>query len=45
MSGGQNALAFAKQAKDKGIRKEVIFDLGSIKTPPVNGVTKKNNKL
>jgi flavin-dependent dehydrogenase len=41
----QNALAFAKQARDKGIRREVIFELGSIKTAPVTGVTKKNNKL
>jgi hypothetical protein len=41
----QNASAFAKQTRDKGIRREVIFDLGCIKTFPVTGVTKKNNKL
>jgi hypothetical protein len=41
----QNTLAFAKQARDKGTRRHVIFDLGSIKTPTVTGVTKKNNKL
>jgi 2-polyprenyl-6-methoxyphenol hydroxylase-like FAD-dependent oxidoreductase len=40
-----NALAFAKQSRDKGIRREVIFDLGSIGRPPVTGVTKKINKL
>jgi 2-polyprenyl-6-methoxyphenol hydroxylase-like FAD-dependent oxidoreductase len=41
----QNASAFAKQARDKGIRREIIFELGSTKTPPVTGVTKQNNKL
>lgn len=39
----QNALAFAKQAREKGIRREVIFDLGSIRSHPVTRITKKNN--
>ena len=41
----QNASSFSKQARDKGIRREIIFELGSIKNPPVTGVTMNNNKL